>query len=61
MVEIVIERVNLLKKIKKSDAKDNEVIKAVEEMKLAKVKMLRDKEWWEKDRLILKDKKMYIL
>ena len=44
MVEIVIERVNLLKKIKKSDAKDDEVIKVVEEMKLAKVKMLRDKE-----------------
>jgi len=44
VVEIVIERVNLLKKIKKSDAKDNEVIKAVEEMKPAKVKILRDKE-----------------
>jgi len=44
VVEIVIERVNLLKKIKKSDAKDDEVIKVVEEMKLAKVKMLRDKE-----------------
>ena len=61
MVEIVIERVNLLKKIKKSDAKDDEVIKAVEEMKPAKVKILRDKEWWEKDGLILKDKKVYIL
>ena len=33
MVEIVIEEVDLSEKIKKSDAKDNEVIKAVEEMK----------------------------
>jgi len=33
VVEIMIERVDLLEKIKRSDAKDNEVIKAVEEMK----------------------------
>ena len=33
MAEIVIEKVDLLEKIKKSDAKDNKVIKVVEEMK----------------------------
>ena len=33
MVEIVIEEVDLSEKIKKSDAKDDEVIKAVEEIK----------------------------
>jgi len=33
-----------LEKIRKSEAKDNEVIKVVEEMKKAGVKMLRDKE-----------------
>ena len=33
VVEIMIERVDLLEKIKRSDAKDNEVIKAVEEIK----------------------------
>ena len=33
MAEIVIEKVDLLEKIKKSDTKDDEVIKAVEEMK----------------------------
>jgi len=33
VVEIVIEEVDLLEKIKKSDAKDDEVIKAVEEIK----------------------------
>ena len=45
MAEIVIEEVDLLEKIKKLDAKDNEMIKVVEEMKQAEVKMLRDKEW----------------
>jgi len=35
VAEIVIEKVDLLEKIKKSDAKDNKVIKVVEEMKQA--------------------------
>jgi len=45
VVEIVIEGVDLLEKIRKSEAKDNEVIKVVEEIKQARVKILRDKEW----------------
>jgi len=40
----VIERVDILNKIRKSKVKDDEVIKAVEEMKKAGVKMLKDKE-----------------
>jgi len=42
--EVVIEEVYLLEKIKKSKAKDNEIIKTVEEIKKAGVKMLRDEE-----------------
>jgi len=42
--EVIVEGVDILEKIRKSDAKDDEVIKAVEEMKKAGVKMLRDKE-----------------
>ena len=45
MAEIVIEEVDLLEKIKKSDTQDDKMIKVVEEMKQAEVKMLRDKEW----------------
>jgi len=45
VAEIVIEGVDLLEKIKKSDAKDDKVIKMVEEMKQAGVKMLRAKKW----------------
>jgi len=44
MGEVIMEGVNILEKIRKSEAKDNEVIKAVEEMKKAGVKILRNKE-----------------
>jgi len=44
ITEVVTEGVDLLKKIRKSEAKDNKVVKTVEEMKWAGVKMLRDKE-----------------
>lgn len=44
MTEVIIDKVDLLEKIRESEARDNEVIKAVEEMKKAGVKMLRDEE-----------------
>jgi len=58
--EVIIEGVNILEKIKKSDTKDDKVIKAIEEIKKAGVKMLRDKEWREEDGLILKEEKVYV-
>ena len=58
--EVIVEGVDILEKIKKSEAKDDEVIKAVEEMKKAGVKMLRDEEWREKDGLMLKEGKVYV-
>ena len=51
---------DLLDKVRKCEAKDNEVIKAVEEMKRAGVKMLRDEEWHQEDSLILKEGKVYV-
>ena len=50
-----------MEKVRKSKVKDNEVVKAVEEIKQAGVKMLRDEEWQEKDRLILRNRKIYVL
>jgi len=44
VTEVVIEGVDILDRIRKSKAKDNEVVKAVEEMKWAGVKVLRNKE-----------------
>ena len=43
-VEIIVDRVDLLKKVQKSKVKDNKVVKVVEEIKQAGIKMLRDKE-----------------
>ena len=57
--EVIIEGVDLIEKIKKSEAKDDEVVKVVEEMKCAGVKVLRDEEWREKDGVMLRDRKVY--
>ena len=43
-VEVIVEGVDLLEKVRKSKVKDNKVVKAVEEIKQARVKMLRDEE-----------------
>ena len=43
-VEIIVDGVDLLEEVRKSKVKDDEVIKVVEEMKRAEVKILRDKE-----------------
>ena len=51
----------ILKKIKEAREKDEEVIKAVEEMKKAGVKRLRDDEWQIEEGLVLKEGKVYVL
>ena len=60
VIEIIIKEINLLEKIKKSKVKDNKVIKVVEEMKQAGVKMLKDKEQQKENGLILRNRKVYI-
>ena len=59
-VEIIVEGVGLLEKVKWLKVKDNEVVKAVEEMKQAGVKMLRDEEWREVDGIMYKERKVYV-
>ena len=59
-VEIIVEGVGLLEKVKWLKVKDNEVVKAVEEMKQAGVKMLRDEEWREVDSIMYKEGKVYV-
>jgi len=44
VIEIIVKGVDLLEKVRWSKVKDNEIVKAVEEMKQAGVKMQRDKE-----------------
>jgi len=50
----------IVKRIKEVRDKDEEVIKAVEEMKKAGVKTLRDEEWQIEKGLVLKEGKVYV-
>jgi len=50
----------IVKKIKKARDKDEEVIKAVEEMKKAEVKTLRDEKWQIEEGLVLKEGRVYV-
>jgi len=60
IVEIIVNRVDLLEEVRKSKVKDDKVIKAIEEMKQARVKMLRDEEWREADGVMYKEEKVYV-
>jgi len=42
VVKIIVDRVDLLKEVRKLKVKNDKVVKAVEEMKWTGVKMLRD-------------------
>jgi len=53
--------VEIVKKIKEARDKNEEVIKAVEEMKKAEVKTLRDEEWQIEEGLVLKEGRVYVL
>ena len=50
----------IVKKIKETRDKNKEVIKAVEEIKKAGVKMLRNEEWQIEEELMLKKGRMYV-
>ena len=59
-VEIIVDGIDLLEEVRKSKVKNNKVVKAVEEMKQAGVKMERDKKWREVDSIIYKEEKVYV-
>jgi len=59
-VETVIEEGDLRKRIKKVQEGDERVVKAVEELKKAGVKTLRDEEWEIEDGVVLKEGRIYI-
>jgi len=60
--EVVIEglEVDIVEKIKKAKSKDKEVVRVVEKIKKAGVKMLREKEWEIEEDLVLKKEKVYV-
>ena len=60
--QLLIEEVKeeIIERIKRSEAKDNKVVKIVEEMKNVGVKVLRNNEQQMKNELLLKEGKIYI-
>ena len=61
--QLLIERAKeeIIEKIKKSEVKNDEMAKVVEEMKKARVKVLRNNKWQIEDDLMLKEGKVYVL
>jgi len=59
-VETIIEEENLKEKIKRVQEGDEEVVKAVEELKKAGVKTLKDKEWEIEDGIVMKEGRIYV-
>jgi len=53
--------VDILEKIKIARSKNEEVVRVVEEIKNAEVKVLRGEKWQIKGDLILKEEKVYML
>ena len=58
--ETIIEEENLKERIRKAQEGDEKVVKAVEELKKAGIKMLRDKEWEVEDRIVIKEGRIYM-
>jgi len=59
--ETIVEEGNLRERIKKVQEEDERVVKAVEELKKAGVKTLRDEEWEIEDGVVLKEGRIYVL
>jgi len=56
----VIREGDLRERIKKAQEGDKKVVKAVEELKKAGVKTLRDEEWEIEDGIVLKEERIYV-
>ena len=56
----IIEEENQKERIRKVQEGDEKVVKAVEELKKAGIKTLRDEEWKVEDRIVIKKARIYM-
>jgi len=56
----MIEEGDLRERIKKAQEGDERVVKAVEELKRAGIKTLKDKEWKIEDGIVMKEGRIYV-
>ena len=61
--KVVIDRpeIDIVKNIKKARSKDKKIVRVIEEIKKAGIKVLREKEWQIEGDLVLKEGKVYVL
>jgi len=59
-IETIVEEGDLRERIKRAQERDGRVVKAVEELKKAGVKTLRDKEWEIDNGVVLKEGRIYV-
>jgi len=57
---MIIEEGNSKERIKRAQEGDEKVVKAVEEMKKAGIKTLKDEEWEIEDGIVMKEGKIYV-
>ena len=60
-VEILVEEGNLKERIKRAQEGNKKIVKAVEELKRAGIKTLKDEEWRIEDGIVMKKRKIYML
>ena len=60
--EVIIEEseVEIIEKIKKARSKDKEIVRIVEEIKKAGVKLIQGKQWRIEEKLVLRERKVYV-
>ena len=56
----MIEEENLRERIRKAQEGDEKIVKAVEELKRAGIKVLKDKEWEIENGIVLKEERIYV-
>ena len=59
-VEIMVEKENLKDKIRKAQERDKKVVIAVEKLKKARIKILWDEEQEIENRIVIKEKRIYV-
>ena len=59
-METIIEEGNLKERIRRAQEGDEKVIKAVEELKRAGIKILKNEEWEIEDGLVMKKGRIYM-
>jgi len=59
-VEMMMEEEDLRERIKRAQKGNEKIVKAVEKLKRAEVKVLKDEEWEVEDGMVLKEGRIYI-